>query len=78
VPKEKPIEKKIRNFYKKSAIDLCMFAYVQGFTDALPNVKIKDAICFWMKKYNISEDDYPIGTAIKIYFRIRQDFIWRD
>lgn len=76
--KEKKIEGKIGNFYKKKTIDLCMFAYVQGFTDALPAVKIKDAICFWMKEYSISEDDYPLETAMRTYSRIKKDFIWKD
>ena len=78
MPKEKPIEGSIKNFYKKRAIDLCMYGYVQGFTDALPAVTIREAVCFWMRKYNISEDDYPMDTAVSNYSRIKQDFIWRN
>ena len=78
MPKEKEIEKSFAAFYKKNAIDLCMFSYVQGFTDALPAVKIRDAITYFMKCYGIQESDYPIDTAVKNFSRINTDFIWKE
>ena len=78
MPKEKEIEKSIPAFYKKNVIDICMFSYVQGFTSALPAVKIRDAICYFMKCYNLQESDYPIDTAVKNFSRINNDFIWKQ
>ena len=78
MPKEKEIEKSIPAFYKKSVIDLCMYAWVQGITYLLPGVKVKDAIGFFMKEYKLTEEDYPIETAMRNYTRIANDFLWRD
>ena len=78
MPKEKPIEQTFSSFYKKSAIDLCMFAYVQGVTDFLPGVNVRDAIRFFMKRYNLTEESYPIESAVVTYSKIKDDFIWKD
>jgi hypothetical protein len=83
MPKEKEIEKSIPAFYKKSAVDLCMFSYVQGFMGhcrliAFPTTRVRDAIKLFMKEYNLNEEDYPIETAIRNYSKIASDFLWRD
>lgn len=78
MPKEKPIERSINSFYKKRAIDLLMYGFVQGFVTALPNVSIKQAVCVFLKVYNLSEDDYPYETAVKNYSIVNKDFIWKD
>lgn len=78
MPKEKPIERSINAFYKKRALDLLMYGFADGFKTALPNVSIKQAVCVFLKKYNLSEDDYPYETAVKNYSNINSAFIWKD
>lgn len=77
MPQEKPIEKSIPSFYKKSALDLCMYAYVQGVMDFLPGMKTREVIKYFMKQYNLTEEDYPIETAVKNFSKIKNDFIWK-
>lgn len=78
MPKESEIKKSISAFYKKSAIDLCMYAFVKGIMCVLPSVTIRDGINIFLKNFNIDESDYPIDAAVKNFNRINNDFIWRD
>jgi len=64
-------------FYKKNAIDLVMFGYVKGMTDALPAVKICKAVERYLCEFGL-EEDYPADSAMRTYTRICEDFLWLD
>jgi hypothetical protein len=78
MPKEVEIKKSFGAFYKKNAIDLCMWAYIQGVTDIFPSIGQTDAIKMFFKKFNILEEDYSIEAAVKNFQRINSDFIWKE
>jgi len=77
MPKEKPFENKIESLYKKSSIDLMMFAWVSAITKILPAVRQVKAIEMFQEWMGLSEDDYPAECAKVTYSRIKQDFNWR-
>ncbi len=78
--KEKPFEGKIQAFYKKNAIDLAMFGFVEGIKWALPAMdrSTHKCICGFLAKFGLTEDDYPIDSAMRTYTRISEDFLWLD
>ena len=75
--KEKPFENRIPAFYKKNAIDLMLFAYVMGMRRGLPAVKIGKSIELFLNDFGLTEDDYPIESAIRTHTRITEDFLWK-
>jgi hypothetical protein len=56
--------------YKRQAVDLLMFGFVNGVLSALPMVTIKDAIFLFMQKHKITEDHYDYGSARSRYYRM--------
>lgn len=77
MPRQKPYEKKIPSFYRKSAIDIMMFAHVNAIMNNT-NMAIKDAIYDFMDMYGISIDDFPIDSALVTYNRIKINFLWKE
>jgi hypothetical protein len=76
MPKEKPYECRIENFYKKKTIDIMMFAWVSCLEKNLPAVSQAKAIENFLAYMRLSEDDYPFDSAKVIYSQIKQDFLW--
>lgn len=76
MPKEKPYEGRIENFYKKKTIDIMMFAWVSCLEKNLPAVSQTKAIENFLAYMGLSEDDYPFDSAKVIYSQIKQDFLW--
>jgi hypothetical protein len=72
--KEKPFERKIPALYKKSAVDLLMFAYVCGFRRGRPGDNYKNMIECFLEDFELDEDDYSIECAIRTYQRLRKDY----
>ena len=76
--KEKLFENRIQAFYKKNAIDLMLFAYVKGSKHALPAMDKDSAtnrcVESFLKEFDLSEDDYPLRSAIVTYERILKDY----
>lgn len=76
MPKEKPYEGRIDNFYKKKTIDIMMFSWVNCLGRNLPAVSQTKAIENFLAYMGLSEDDYPLDSAKVIYSQIKQDFLW--
>jgi hypothetical protein len=72
--KEKPFENRIPAFYKKNAVDLMLFAYVCGMRRALPAVKTNKCVELYLNEFELSEDDYPLRSAIVTYERLLKDY----
>ena len=72
--KEKPFENKIPAFYKKNAIDIAMFGWVLGMRRGLPAVKTNKSIELFLHEFKLSEDDYPLRSALVTYERIQKEF----
>lgn len=80
--KEKPFENKIPAFYKKNAVDLMMFGFVRGVKHTLPSMDRDSAtnrcVESFLKEFGLTEDDYPIESAMRTHTRITEDFLWKD
>lgn len=55
--------------YQHKTLDNWMFGYVLGMKRALPSVTTKKAIEMFMYDFNLSEDDYPLDSAMVVYNR---------
>lgn len=77
MPKDKPYLKKIPNFYRKTALDIMMFAHVNAIMNNT-NMTIENAIYDFMNLYGISVDDFPIDSAKVSYNKIRNNFLWKE
>ena len=77
MPKIKIYEQKIPAFYRKSAIDLLMFAHVTAIMNQT-DMTIRDAIYDFMDLYGINMDDFPIDSALVSYNKIRINFLWKE
>jgi len=77
MPKIKPYERKIPAFYRKSILDVMMFAHVTAIMNNT-DMTIRDAIEDFMTLYGINYDDYPIDSALVSYNHIRNNFLWKE
>ena len=60
----------IHKFYTFNTLDMVLFGYVLGVTQALPSVPINTAIAMWLERFNLCEDSYCHDAARQTYYRI--------
>jgi hypothetical protein len=60
--------------YKRQALDLMMFGFVNGMQSALPSMSLKNCLVYFQKRHNLSEDDYNLDSARITYYRMQKDF----
>ena len=77
MPKPKPYERKIPAFYRKSILDIMMFAHVSAIMNNT-NMTIRDAIYDFMDMYGINYDDFPIESALVSYNHTKNNFLWKE
>ena len=77
MPKVKPYEKRIPAFYRRSALDLILFAHITAICKHT-DLTIKDGIDDFFDTYGIDHEDYPFESALTIYNNVRNNFIWAD
>lgn len=82
MPKVKPYEQRIPAFYRRSALDLMMFAHVNALifvaSKNKTEISIEDGIFDFLNFYGIDTNEYPIDSALTTYNRIRVNFIWTE
>lgn len=61
---------------RQQTLDNWMFAFVLGVRTALPSVTISNAVSIFMQKFNLTEDEYPLDSAVVIYNRCMNN--WHD
>jgi len=64
----------IPKLYKRQALDLLMFGFVQGMFAAMPSLSLKDCLIMFMRRYKLSEDDYHYDSARVTYDRMNKEF----
>lgn len=74
----KPALTPVQKLYQRQAIDLLMFAYVQGCTDLIQTISIEVAIDKFRKRYNLTEDELPTESALTTYQRIKKEYLQID
>ncbi len=67
--------KPIPKLYKRTAIHLLMFGYIQGCTDLINTVSIEVALEKFRRRYDLSEEDLPTDSALTAYQRIKKDYL---
>lgn len=77
MPKSKEYENRIPTFYRKKTIDLMLFVHVTAMHHR-NNMELKEAIEDFYDLYGIDELEFPIGNALKVYSRVRQNFLWKE
>ena len=70
-------EGKIPAFYRRRILEVMLFAHVSVLHEKY-GIKLKDAIKDFMQFYGIDELDYPTESALVIYHRVRNNFIWAN
>jgi hypothetical protein len=73
--KQKPALKPIQSLFKKNALDLILFGFVQGAKKYIPSASIIDLVDGFSEEYNLNEDEYPSESAMTTYNRMLNDFI---
>ena len=77
MPRIREFEKKIPAFYRKTAVDIMMFAHVNAIMNNTC-MTIEDSIYDFMTMYGIDPEDYPIDTAKVTYNRLKNNFLWKE
>lgn len=83
MPRIKKYENRIPAFYRRQALDIMLFTHVTAlreFTavDGKYTMKIEAAIDNFMEVYCISEDEFPIESALTTYNRVQQNFLYSE
>ena len=77
MPKINKFEGKIPAFYRCRAIEIMLFTHVTALYEKY-DFELRDAIRDFLKFYAIDEEDYPVESALIIYHRVRNNFIWAN
>lgn len=75
MPKTKDYLHRIPAFYRRSTIDIMLFAHVTALLKQ--DFLLKDAIGNFFDTYGIDEEEYPVESARTIYNRVRNNFLWK-
>lgn len=83
MPRTKKYENRIPAFYRRSTIDLMLFAHVTAIReytikDDQYTIQLGDAINDFFNLYKIPEQEYEIETALSVYTRVQRNFIWSE
>jgi hypothetical protein len=73
----KEYENRIPAFYRKKTIDLMLFTHVTAL-HFRNNMELKDAILDFYEMYGIDELEFPVSNALKVYSRVRNNFLWSE
>ena len=77
MPKIKEYENRIPAFYRKSTIDIMLFTHVTAM-HFRNGMELKEAILDFYDMYGIDELEFPINNALKVYSRVRNNFLWQE
>ena len=77
MPKINEYEGKIPTFYRRRVLEIMLFTHVTLLRER-EGMEVKDAIKDFLRFYGIDELDYPIESALVIYHRTNNNFIWAN
>jgi hypothetical protein len=75
MPRNKEYENRIPAFYRRQIIDIMLFVHVTTMHER-NKMELKEAIKDFFLLYGIDEEEYPLATALKVYHRVRVNFLW--
>jgi len=74
MPAEKKFRHAFQNYYKALAEDIALYHWVIAIRSVLTKITIQDAVKLYLKYYDFSEDEFPLNTAIQMYYRVKDQF----
>lgn len=75
MPRVTELEKEIPKLYRRSALNMLMFAFVRGARAALHTLTIKDAILMFMEDFELDDDEFNYQTALTTYAQMQKELI---
>ena len=63
----------VPKLYRKTALDMIMFGFINGMKKALPSMTVKDCILMFQKENDLSEDEFPLHSARVTYQRMQNE-----
>lgn len=69
MPKQTLFRANLPDLVQCNAENLALYIYVTAQKDLAPSLEIKDCIIRFMEKYNITEEEWPVSTALHMYYR---------
>lgn len=75
MPVQTAAEKQIPALYKRTALNLSMFAFVRGVRFTLHTISIADAIGMFMDSYGLDEDDLNRKSAQSTFMRMQNELL---
>lgn len=67
------IEKLVPRMYRRSALNLLMFGYINGVRSTLHTVTVKEAVLMFMRDFQLDSDDFNEDSASVIYYRMYKE-----
>jgi len=64
----------IPKLYKRKAIDLLMFGFVEGMKAALPSLTIQECLIQFQRRTRLSDNQYPLESARTVYNRMQKEY----
>ena len=75
MPRNKEYENRIPKFYRRQTLDIMLFVHVTAMISR-KDMELKDAVNDFFALYGIDEEEFPMGNALKVYHRVRVNFLW--
>lgn len=69
------LESAIENFYRRDALHVSIFTFIDTYRFLIESVTIDEAIRAYIKRYKIDEDLFSVDSIKSIYNRVNKDLI---
>ena len=76
MPRTKGLYTDLPKLLQRQTVDTLMLGYVIGWSkrSTFPVLQIKNGVESFMKEMNITEDEYPLESAIVTYYRMLREY----
>ena len=75
MPKRTQIENLIPALYKRSVLNIALFAYIRGVRSTLPTLTLAQAVDMFMEDWGLDEDEFNRNSALTTYDRMQKELI---
>jgi hypothetical protein len=76
MPRTKGLYTDLPKLLQRQTVDTLMLGYVIGWSkrSTFPVLQIKNGVESFMREMNITEDEYPLESAIVTYYRMLKEY----
>lgn len=64
----------VPKLYRRKAVDLFMFGFVEGMKSALPSLTIQECLIQFQRRTRLSDNQYPLESARTVYNRMQKEY----